>query len=244
MKLIRFFRKNIWPFLAGLGSALVMILAFFIPSLQDQYDRYLSRSVISRYEHLGNEFFSEEKYDMAEQAYQKAFELSESRRLDLEIKRLKAKINRIYMNPRWGAPPPEDLQAIDFQYVLHFQRDEEPLKERVATLNSYGIFLVATHKTREAEETFGEAIRIDSTDATSYVNLGNLYDQRGLKEKAEMNYLKALQLDSMNARAAYNLGLFYAERGDSSRARMRLEKAHQIDPDDSDISRQLRLLQP
>jgi tetratricopeptide (TPR) repeat protein len=207
-----FTREKLWPFLTGVGSALVMILAFFIPSLQDQYDRYQSRKIIDQYEMLGNAFYQEEKFDMAEQAYQKAFEFSDNKRLDLEMKRLEAKINRVNMDPKWAADPPEDLEEIDFQYVLHLQEGKEREKERLATLNSYGLFLVSSKKPGKAETVFLEAIRLDSSDALAYINLGNLYDQLGEKNAAMKNYLAALSRDKDNSRAHYNLGLLYLEK--------------------------------
>ena len=39
---------KLWPLLVSLGSAMVMLLAFFIPSVQDQWDRYQSREVIQQ----------------------------------------------------------------------------------------------------------------------------------------------------------------------------------------------------
>lgn len=237
-----FIKEKLWPFLAGVSSALVMVLAFFIPSLQDQWDRHQSRKVISQYENLGNDFYKEERYDMAEQAYQKAFELSDSKRLDIETMRLDAKINRINMNPKWGAAPPENLEEIDFQYLLHMQKGKDKEKERVATLNSYGIFLVGSKKLKEAEQSFKEALKLDSTDAMAYVNLGNLYDQEGKKTEALNEYLRAISLDSGNSRAHYNLGLLYAEQGRLEEAKKQLGEAVKSDSTDTDAVAQYYLI--
>lgn len=234
MGLKKFIKEKLWPFLAGVSSALVMVLAFFIPSLQDQWDRHQSRKIINQYESLGNDFYKEEKYDMAEQAYQKAFEYSDSKRLDIEIKRLDARINRVNMNTKWGDTIPEDLEEIDFQYVLHLQKDKEKEKERVATLNSYGIYLASSKKMKEAEQAFKEAIQLDSTDATAYVNLGNLYDQQGKKQQAVNNYRKAISLEKDNAKAHYNLGLLFMEQGKLSEAKSELAEAVKADSTDSD----------
>lgn len=228
-------REKIWPFLAGMGSALVMVLAFFIPSLQDQYDRYQSRKVIGQYENLGNDFFDEERYDMAEQAYQKAFELSDNKRLDLEVKRLESKINRINLDPKWGAAAPEDLEEIDFQYVLHLQKGKEHAKARVSTLNSYGIFLVTKHLLVKAETVFREAIQTDSSDARAYINMGNLNDQQGRKAAAVKFYQQAIAIDTDNARAHYNLGLLYQEQGQTQLARQEFAAALKADSADTDI---------
>ena len=83
--------RRVWPYMVSLGGAVVMLVAWFIPSIQDQYDRYESRKVIERYVELGDDFMNEEQFRMAEEAYGKAYELSEPRRLDIEVNRDRGK---------------------------------------------------------------------------------------------------------------------------------------------------------
>src|SRR6185369_3800018 len=104
--------KRWWPFLASLGGATVMALAFFIPSVQDQWDRYQSRKIIDQYEEVGNDLFDEGQYKMAEDAYAKAYELSQDSRLDIEVKRLTAKVHRISENPAWDSKLPDELEEV------------------------------------------------------------------------------------------------------------------------------------
>jgi tetratricopeptide (TPR) repeat protein len=223
-------RKRIWPLLVSIGSASVMILAFFIPSIQDQWDRYQSRQVIERYVEMGNDFFEEDRFDMAEKSYEKAFELSEQKRLDIEMKRLNAKINRVNTEPDWGTKPPEDLTEIDFQMLLHLQKGKEHIKNRAATLTSYGVFLANLHKAKEAEKAFREAIQLDSANVMALINLGNLFDQQGKRKEAEQMYTKAISLDPSNAEAHYNLGLLYQELGLAEKAKIELDKAVELKP--------------
>ena len=75
MKTTFLIRKKIWPLLVSMSSASIMILAFLIPSIQDQWDRYQSRRVIQQYVRIGDDFVREENFTMAEQAFAKAFEL-------------------------------------------------------------------------------------------------------------------------------------------------------------------------
>ncbi len=222
--------QKLWPLLVSLGSAGVMILAFFIPSIQDQWDRYQARNVIERYEELGNEFFEEERYEMAEKSYAKAFELSEQKRIDIEMKRLNARINSIHTDPDWGARSPEGIEDIDFQMLLHMQKGKEHKNNRVSTLTSYGVFLASLNRTKEAEEAFKEAIQLDSTDALTLTNLGNLFDQQGKKNEAEQAYVKAISLDPSNAEAHYNLALLYLELGLEEKARIEFDKAAELKP--------------
>jgi Flp pilus assembly protein TadD len=235
-----FFTEKLWPFLAGAGGAMVMILAFFIPSIQDQWDRYQSRKVIEQYEHLGDDFFDEEKFKMAEEAFAKAYELSENKRLDIEVKRLNAKISLIHQDPNWGTKAPESLKEIDFEFLLHLQKGEDQEKQRISTLNSYGIYLASEGRTKEAGDALKEAIALDPEDAMAYLNLGNVMDQIDEKENAEKLYRKAISLDAENILAHYNLGLLLSDLGKLKDAEMEFGAAVRIDPADSDACRQYK----
>jgi len=212
-------------------------------SLQDQWDRYEARKIVNQYEALGDEFLEDDQFQLAEEAYQKAFHFSDEKRLDIEMKRLQAKISRINLDPSWDSKPPDDLEDVDFQFLLHLQRGLAHSTARIATLNSYGIFLAAKGKSKEAEYQFKEAISIDSTEVHAYINLGNLMDQQGNKEQAEQLYRKSLRLDPENARASYNLGLLYVELGKIQDARVLFERAQKLDPGDEDIVRELKNLE-
>ncbi len=235
--------KKIWPLLASLSGAAVMALAFFIPSIQDQWDRYQARQVIEQYERLGNEFFEEERYEMAEEAYAKAYELSDQKRLDLELKRLSAKVNRIGSDPTWGGLSPDGLHDIDFQFLLHFQKEADKKKHRVYTLNCYGIFLASAGRAKEAEKMFREAIQLDSTDVLVWVNLANLYSKHGKNDLAEGFYRKAVAMEPENSRAHYNLGLLLYEKGEMTEARKEFAKAAELDPEDVDAKTENDLMQ-
>ena len=219
-----------------------MVLAFFIPSIQDQWDRYQSRKIIGEYEELGNAFFDEERYNMAEDAYAKAFELSENKRLDIEVRRLNAKVNRISNDPAWGSKPPDDLKEVDFQFLLHMKKELDSEKQRVSILNSYGVFLSSLGRTKEAAAVFNEAISLDSSDELAYVNLGNLHDQLGKKVEAEKAYLKALSLEPENGRAHYNLGLLYAEEEKLTEAQAEFSQAVRLDAADTDALKEYHLI--
>lgn len=235
-----YWSRNVYPFFAGLGSASVVMLAFFIPSIQDQWDRYQSRKVIEQYETLGDSFYTEEHYKFSEQAYSKAFELSENKRLDIEVKRLTAKVNRIYELPLWADSIPEDFEEIDFQYLLHLQTTKEKKQQRFETLNGYGYFLATQKRYAEAEKTFQEAQQLLPNEELTYVNLGNLYDQEEKETEAEKMYLKALSLDSTDARANYNIGLLYQEQNKFQQAEQCYKKTLQAEPSDKETLKHLK----
>jgi|ERR1017187_4512911 tetratricopeptide (TPR) repeat protein len=236
-----FFKEKTGTFLAGMGSALVMVLAFFIPSLQDQWDRYQTREVVEQYEQIGEEFFTEEKYNLAEQAFAKAYELSENRRIDIEIKRLNAKVNIISNNPNWGSKPPADLEDADFQFLVHFLKGNDNDKKRAAVLNSYGVFLAESGRLKEARKAFDDALNTNAADELIYINLGNLLDQQGKKQEAEKMYLKAISIDNENERAHYNLGLLFLEEDQLEAAKQEFVKAMALDPEDKDAKIQYDL---
>lgn len=234
--------KKIWPFLVSAGSASVMILAFFIPSIQDQWDRYQARRVIQQYVVMGDDFVKEENYKMAEEAFTKAYELSEAKRLDIEVKRLNAKVNLIYQDPVWGSKPPEGLEEVDFQFLLHWQKGPAHTKERASIITSYGIYLASVGKTKEAERAIEEAIRLNPTEVLAYINLGNLLDQVGKKEEAGKAYQNAISLDPKNVRAHYNLGLLFSEQGKLNEAEKEFSKVIELDPSDTDAINQRDLI--
>ena len=236
--------RKVWPILASVGSTITMLVVFFIPSIQDQWDRYQSRQIVQKYIRLGDDFFDDEHYDLAEQAYARAFELSEEKRLDAEIKRLSARVNRMGLESDWGAEPPEDIEDVDFQFLLQFQKDKEFDNQRISTLNSYGIFLAAKDESEKAAAVLREALALDSTNVLVLINYGNLLDQTGKMQQAEAYYKKALTHEPDNVQAHYNLGLVYRERKNDSLARHEFKRVMQLDSTYHEATEQLKALKP
>jgi tetratricopeptide (TPR) repeat protein len=233
--------RRLQPWLAGAASAFVTVLAFFLPSLQDQWDRWQSRQVIQRYVELGRDFMHEGRFKIAEETFAKAFELSESRRLDIEEERLAAKVARVNEDPAWGETNPEGLEESDFLYLLHLQegRGAEQRREQALTLNSYGVFLTSEKRFAEAESTFHRSILLDSTSASARVRLGNLLSDRGRPREAESAYRLALRLDPGSLSGHFNLGLLLEQTGRPAEAETLLQRAVELSPADADA---LRLL--
>jgi tetratricopeptide (TPR) repeat protein len=222
--------QKLYPFLVSLSTATVMLLAFFIPSVQDQWDRYQSRKVIEEYVGLGDHLFEQERYQMAEDAYTKAFELSESKRLDIEVKRLNARVNRVHDDPSFIGQLPEDLKEIDFRFLLHFQEDKGHEHSRAYTLNCYGMFLSNNGRLKEAADAFEEAIALHPKEPITYINKGNLYLQQNNRAEAEKMYRHAIELDSTNVYAHYNLALLLSELGRHEEADAEMKKAQELEP--------------
>jgi len=234
--------KRIWPLLVSAGSASVMLLAFFIPSIQDQWDRYQARAIIQQYVTIGDDFVSEKNYKMAEQAFSKAYELSEDKRLDIEVKRLSAKVNLIYNDPTWGSKPPEGLEEVDFQFLLHLKKGAEHIKERASILTAYGVYIASLGRTSESEKVLREAIALYPAEVLAYVNLGNLMDEMGKKTEAEDAYRQAIRIDPCHAEAHYNLGLLFVEQEKFREAEKEFTITNQLNPQDTDAISQLELV--
>ena len=219
-----------------------MLLAFFIPSIQEQWDRYESRRVIEQYLAVGDELSEEGHFKTAEEVYAKAFELSDQKRLDIEVKRLTARVNRVNDDPSWESDAPEDLEESDFQLLLHLQKGKEKEKDRVSTLNSYGIYLASLGRTNESRAAFDEALLLDPDEVHTYINLGNLLDQQEKKPEAGQMYLRAISIQPGNTLAHYNLGLLYEEEGNLTDAEKEFQKAVELDPDDADAMKAYRMI--
>ncbi|HMV85403.1 MAG TPA: tetratricopeptide repeat protein [Blastocatellia bacterium] len=231
--------QRVSAFVAGASSTLVVLLAFLIPSLQEQWNQYQSRRVLERHVELGRAFMREGKYALAEKSFAKAFELSESKRLDIEEERLKAKVQAVNADPLWGAKNPEGLDEADFLYLLQLQRAPAQATERAATLNCYGTFLASEKRYQEAEEQLRAAVKLNPAEVTAQVNLGNLLRQQNKLKEAEAVYRTALQLDTHNASVHYDLGVVLAELNHPAEAETELRNAVADDPADADLLRTL-----
>ncbi len=231
--------QRVQPLVAGAVSALVTVLAFFLPSLQEQWDRWQSRQVIQRYVELGRDFMRDGRYKLAEETFAKAFELSDNKRLDIEEQRLAARVEQVDADPEWGKDNPEGIEEGDFLYLIQLQEGRGHEREQAATYNSYGVFLTGERRQAEAESAFVEAIRLDSSNATAFTNLGNLLSDRGEAGPAEVAYRRALRLDSLSVAPYYDLGLLLAQAGRFAEAENVLRRAVRLEPTDPDA---LRLL--
>ena len=67
-------------------------------------------------------------------------------------------------------------------------------------------------KLDEAVREFQEAIRLDSSNASAHINLGNIYGIQGKINEAEKEFKEALIIDPENADANYNLALVYKKQ--------------------------------
>jgi len=231
-------RQHLWndrikPFLAGLSSAAVILLAFLIPSVQELWDRYETRSAIDVYAGIGRRLTDDGKYTAAEEPFDRALELAGSQRVDLFEAKMKARVGRIAENPTWRGEAPEELKESDFLYLLELDRASGKAKERAATLTGYGASLAGTERWQEAESRLREAIDLDPASSDAHVNLANVLADLRNPRDAEAEYRRAVELDAGNAIAHYDLGVQLAENGRHAEAETEFRAYTALVPEDA-----------
>ncbi|HOY96271.1 MAG TPA: hypothetical protein PK509_11060, partial [Catalimonadaceae bacterium] len=94
----------------------------------------------------------------------------------------------------------------------------------------------ALGKGAEAKAKLEDAVKMDSTNASLYSILGNMYDQEAAdakrpakerdasKQRALASYRKALKIDKNNMESNFNLGVYYFNRGADA-----LKKVNELD---------------
>jgi Tfp pilus assembly protein PilF len=204
-------RDRARPFIAGLSSAAVVMLAFLVPSLQDLWDRFETRLAVTRYAEIGRSLMTQHQYTAAEAAFDRALELAGTQRLDLIELKMRAHVQRMDEDPEWPGAVPESLTESDFLYVLAIDEGPEKKRERAAALGAYGTFLAGAKRWPEAEQRLRQAIECDPNTADLHVWLGNLLGDRSQWVEAEKQYRDALAIAPDNANARYNLGLLLIE---------------------------------
>lgn len=215
----------IWSVMASLGSVSVMIFSFLLPAYQEQRDRLSSQEVINLYENVGDKFYKDGHFAEAEQVFQKAFEFSENKRLELEIKRLRSRIYKVYDQEDWVKTDFEEIEEGDFLFLIETSKDK---LEKSDILGAYGIFKSLTGEKDEALKLLKESVAQNSRNATSLLNLGNVYDELGMKEDSQKSYLQSLSINPDSFEANFNLGALYFEMNDCKKAKPYFDKARQL----------------
>ena len=225
-------RDRIKPFLAGLSSALVVMLAFLIPSLQELWDRVETRRAVDRYVEIGQRLSAHEKFTAAEEAFGRALELGGNQRHDLLELKLRARVQRIVEDPEWPGAIPADITESDFLYLLETEAAPTRARDRAASLTAYAAYLAIGKRWADSEQALQEAIGLDRTAAEPLVSLGNLQSDIGKSAEAEASYRHALQLQPANANAHYNLGLLLLESGRAVLAEGQFQEYTRLRPAD------------
>ena len=214
--------------LASTGSFLVIVFSFLLPSFQEQYDRLKSHEVVDHYEKIGKRLFKKDQYSEAEMVFERAFELSESRRLDLDIMRLKSRVFKVYENEAWVRTDFEEISEGDFLFLIESTKN----KEEMAMLKSaFGTYLALKGEKTRALGVLEEARKMTPNNPIVLVNLGNVYSDLGDQKSAILVYENALKAHPDYYEALYDLGVLYFNSNDCTKAKTYLKRVYELRPD-------------
>jgi Tfp pilus assembly protein PilF len=112
------------------------------------------------------------------------------------------------------------------------QTREDVLKSSIELRNA-GLEMQRSGDLDSAIKYYQQALLSDPNFATVHNDLGILYEQKGLDEKAKMEYLAALKTDPQYIKAHSNLALLYEKSGDNDKAYYHWKQRAQLgDPND------------
>lgn len=220
----------IWSLVASLTSGLVIVIAFLIPSFEEQYDRYQAHRIVGGYLRLGKALLDNKKYALAEDAFQTAFELSGNTRLDIDILKLRARIEAINEESEWGAPLPRRIKEIDLIYLLHLSEHSKDHEQESIAHSSYALFLAEKNRLDEARTHLEKAIELDPNNYGAQVDFGVFLSEVGHLNQARLQLQKAINVDPSKYLAYYNLGQLELEQKNFSEAVSLLQKAAKLNP--------------
>jgi tetratricopeptide (TPR) repeat protein len=224
------------PLLANLGALTVTALAFLIPSVQEQWDRWKARAVVDAYADIGRQLMNEQRFPEATAAFEKAQELAENPPIELEESRLRAKTSAVLSDVTWRGANPSGLDEQNFVLLEHLESQRRAdAQTRADTLNHHGLYLVSQGRDHDAERLFHEASVLDPRASGAHVNLGNLFADAQRRQEAETEYRKALELEPSDADARYNLCLLLEDEERLPEAVTELRRTVELAREDRDV---------
>jgi len=226
--------KRVEPFVAGASSALVVVLAFLLPSVQEQWQWLATRDAVERYAEMGRHLTAQQHYASAEQAFGRALELGGNQRLDLLEAQIKARALRIYEDPTWRGRVDEEVTESDFLYLLEMEDAASRPKDRAVTLAAYGAYLAGAERWVESERTLREAIALNPVASQPHVLLGDLLVDLDRGGEAEAEYRQAISIAAGSGTARYDLALLLIDSGKLAAAEAELQAYTRSAPTDPD----------
>lgn len=229
----RFWRRAV-PILASLGAASATALAFLVPSLEDQWDRWKARSVVDAYAEVGHRLMDEQHFAEAATAFEKAEELADNQRIDIEEQRLRAHTSEVLGDTSWRGANPPGLDEASFVILEQLEKDHASASARADTLSHHGLFLVSQGRDQRAEQLFRAAVALDPNAVDARVNLASLLADGKRTHEAEAEYRKALSIDEEDVEARYNLALLLEDANRLPEALSELRRSVELAADDGD----------
>jgi Tfp pilus assembly protein PilF len=175
---------------------------------------------------LGHIFFTQQRFDQAEESFRKALQISWIKRLfhvPSDFSEAHNYLGKVLeQKGRW-----EDA-IVEYRLAL---KNPKYLTPHLPYYNLGNAYMKISAR-EEALKAFGDAVRVtvSPNDPTfvvqtySYHGMGQVYDQMGKTKEAIEAYRKALQLTPNYAESHYHLGLAYLNDGEKSLAKQEFEK--------------------
>jgi tetratricopeptide (TPR) repeat protein len=226
--------KTSWKtWFAAASTASVTLLAFLIPSVQEQWDRLHRQQAVEEYRAVARDLQKAAKYHEAADVLGRALELSEEPRLDVELEQLVAKTAQVNSDPNWRGKIDPDLSEGDFALLEAMEARAKDGAAQAWALNNHAVFVANQGDPKRALELAQRAAALAPTDARIQVTLGNLHWDLGKLELATRAYEAALSRDPNNVAAHYNLARLCEDRGDLQRAGTEFERVISLRPEDT-----------
>jgi tetratricopeptide (TPR) repeat protein len=218
--------------LAAGGTASVTLLAFLVPSIQEQWDRMKQTAAVEEYRGVARELMRDAHYHEAEQVLAQAVDLASELRPDLERERLTAKTEQVNADPNWSGKIHPDLSEGDFVVLEGMTAHAHDLRGQSWAINNHAVFLANRGQLQRALQLAQQATRVQPADSRLRVTLGNILWDLGELDAAKRAYGVALQRDPRSVQAHYNLGLLYESTGNPVAAAQELRRVLALHPDD------------
>lgn len=140
---------------------------------------------------------------------------------------------------------PENTDARFYLGVIYYKKHQEADAEKLflsildevqcdKTHNYLGMIKLDQQKIGEAINYFQFALKINSSNAFYYYNLGSAYSLNGWLQEAEQAFQAAVSLESENIIYNYSLAYLYYEKHDNQKAIEVIEHILKIKPDNVD----------
>ncbi len=120
--------------------------------------------------------------------------------------------------------------AIDY-YNAAIGKSERDKAHSAILYNKMGIAQLQMLRFKDADKSFGRAVKMDKTYAEAYNNRGVVYYQQKRYGKAIREYKKAIELRETSASFHSNLGSAYFSQDKFENAAIEYGRAMQLDPD-------------
>ena len=121
------------------------------------------------------------------------------------------------------------------QYTQMADETEQTLEIKIEILNRLGYQALQQNQHKQAIDYFEQSLELDATQTSVYINLGSLYLQTNLPNKAEKVWLEGQRTAPQNTHFLYNLAQLYALKKQFKQAIDAYQNVLKINPHDVEV---------